>query len=232
MKALVLSGGGPHGSFQAGVLKYLLGDLKTDYDIVSGVSVGAINAAHVAQFKSGEEQEASRKLEDLWLGIDNSKVWKNHCPPYISALWKTGLYSTAPLRKIIEENFNRDRILKSGKLLRIEAVSITTGRVGMLVNGAGDALMSSTGDSPVRATQSSTMTLSEPCFCHGRLLVKGSYSRRDSGVQRIRFSSTLIVWRVWNDRLSYRTAEDRRHLRSRRYTRYAGDERSYYAQPS
>lgn len=46
MKALVLSGGGAHGAYEAGVASALLTHEK--YDVICGVSIGAINAALIA----------------------------------------------------------------------------------------------------------------------------------------------------------------------------------------
>jgi predicted acylesterase/phospholipase RssA len=46
MKALVLSGGGAHGAYEAGVAKALL--MREQYDLICGVSIGAINAALIA----------------------------------------------------------------------------------------------------------------------------------------------------------------------------------------
>ena len=43
MKALVLSGGGAHGAYEAGVASALL--QREKYDVICGVSIGAINAA-------------------------------------------------------------------------------------------------------------------------------------------------------------------------------------------
>lgn len=127
MRALVCSGGGVKGSWECGVLKYLLGDKQIQYDVLAGVSVGALNTAFLAQFQNGKEQEAIRKLEDLWLSINNSTIKSFHFPPYISALWKSGLYSTKPLRKLVEKNLDADSIFLSGKLLRIGATSLNTG---------------------------------------------------------------------------------------------------------
>ena len=46
MKALVLSGGGAHGAYEAGVATSLLA--HESYDVICGVSIGAINAALIA----------------------------------------------------------------------------------------------------------------------------------------------------------------------------------------
>lgn len=58
MKALVLSGGGAHGAYEAGVAKALLE--RESYDLICGVSIGAINAALIA---AGRQPGA---LEAFW----------------------------------------------------------------------------------------------------------------------------------------------------------------------
>ncbi|MEL6652375.1 MAG: patatin-like phospholipase family protein [Bacteroidota bacterium] len=55
-RALVLSGGGANGAFQYGALKYIEEEIKPtipnfNYDVIAGVSVGAINAVMVAMHK-------------------------------------------------------------------------------------------------------------------------------------------------------------------------------------
>ena len=58
MKALVLSGGGAHGAYEAGVARSLLE--HENYDLICGVSIGAINAALIA---AGSSDQA---LERFW----------------------------------------------------------------------------------------------------------------------------------------------------------------------
>ena len=76
MKALVLSGGGVKGAHSVGMLRYILGDLKVNYDIFCGVSAGAINCAFLAQFPAGEEAEASAKLTEMWQKIRTKDIYK------------------------------------------------------------------------------------------------------------------------------------------------------------
>lgn len=63
--ALVLSGGGARGAFEAGVIKRL-SQSKT-FDIVCGTSIGAINAALTAQ-------QAFDELEELWTTIPTANI--------------------------------------------------------------------------------------------------------------------------------------------------------------
>src|ERR1700676_1802449 len=65
MRALVLSGGGALGAFEAGVVRGLW-DAGERFDLICGTSIGAINASFVAQAKIDE-------LSTLWHGIGNRK---------------------------------------------------------------------------------------------------------------------------------------------------------------
>ena len=77
--AISLSGGGAKGDFQVGALR-LLYDLGIRPDIVCGVSVGAINAARLADVAppaGPAQKEASlRALEEIWSSLrTNSDMW-------------------------------------------------------------------------------------------------------------------------------------------------------------
>lgn len=73
--ALVLSGGGSRGAYEAGVLSYLfehvyprIGD-RFEFDVVSGTSVGAIHAAYVAATSDLAGAERSRGLIETWRNL-------------------------------------------------------------------------------------------------------------------------------------------------------------------
>lgn len=129
MRALVLSGGGSKGAFQAGVLKYLLGTRKIQYDIICGVSVGAINAGYLSMFKHGQEGECAKGLLNLWSRLSTKRVYKHWKPfGYAHALWKKSLYNSAPLRDFLSEHMSVSDIRASGKKMRVGAVSLSTGQ--------------------------------------------------------------------------------------------------------
>lgn len=77
MKALVMSGGGSKGAFEVGVLRYLHDNEKVEYDIIAGISVGALNAGMLA---TGPMEETLPVLEEVWLKsvTGNSSVWKHY----------------------------------------------------------------------------------------------------------------------------------------------------------
>src|ERR1700722_16875954 len=126
MKALVHSSGGSKGSWGAGVIKHLLGDLQIHYSILAGTSVGAINASFISQFPIGEEKHASKALEELWLKLNNSKIFTRWSPfGRLHAAWKMSFYDSSPLHKIIRENIILNKVRSSGKLITVGAVSLS-----------------------------------------------------------------------------------------------------------
>ncbi|MEZ4696115.1 MAG: patatin-like phospholipase family protein [Rhodothermales bacterium] len=74
---LLLSGGGARASYQAGVLKYLGEAFPTmRFPILTGVSAGAINAAHLGTH-SGDLKECTERLVDSWLEISPGDVYQS-----------------------------------------------------------------------------------------------------------------------------------------------------------
>lgn len=135
MRALVLSGGASKGAYQVGVLKHLLGNLEIKYDIIGGISVGAINAAYLGMHKHGQEKQCIKNLEILWRQLTTDQIyvpWLNwpgalKYLSYIYALFKSSLYNSQPLREFIEKHYDPELIANSGKRLQVGAVSLNTG---------------------------------------------------------------------------------------------------------
>jgi len=75
-RALVLSGGGAKGAFEAGAIYHLVVHRHCDFKEISGVSVGALNASFLAQAASSNDPE--RSLNNL---VDQAealaKVWES-----------------------------------------------------------------------------------------------------------------------------------------------------------
>lgn len=112
-----------------GCAYHLIGELGIKYDIFCGVSVGAINAAFLAQFYDDEQKEAVTKLRDLWLSLTDRSIYKRWQPfGRFHVLHKLGFYDNSPLRKIIEDNISLERIRAVGKQVKIGLVSMTSGK--------------------------------------------------------------------------------------------------------
>ena len=74
-RALVLSGGATWGSWEAGILWGLANGSSNPedfhYDVVTGISAGAINAAGLAPFAPEELKESAQFLSDTWASLTN-----------------------------------------------------------------------------------------------------------------------------------------------------------------
>ncbi|HYR20821.1 MAG TPA: patatin-like phospholipase family protein [Myxococcales bacterium] len=127
-KALVLAGGGSKGAFEVGVLQRLMGDQQNDYELLCGTSVGAINAAYLAQTALGQPQQAIAKLRAQWDTVTTDKVHKRWFPfGRAEAFFKTSVYDSEPIQKWIRSSLDANAVRSSGRRLRIVAVSFGTG---------------------------------------------------------------------------------------------------------
>lgn len=129
MRALVLSGGGSKGSYQAGALQYILGELGTQYDALCGVSVGAINVAFLAMYKHGEEKIAASTLKTMWSDLDNSKIYKRHFPfGRWHAIWRKSFFDSSPMHNLLKSGISLNKIRASGKQVSVGTVSLSSGK--------------------------------------------------------------------------------------------------------
>lgn len=130
MKALVLSGGGARGAYQVGVIKAIAEiarslQIKAPFQIYTGVSAGAINASCMAW---GADQFSNQALylEKLWSNLTADQVFRTDMLSLgkIGFKWMgelsfgalTGatagrsLLDTSPLRSLIDNNMNYERL--------------------------------------------------------------------------------------------------------------------------
>jgi NTE family protein len=137
---LYLAGGGARGAYQAGVLQgidEILSTRSSPFSMITGVSVGGINAAtlaeHADNFATGVE-----KLNNLWSTIHCDKIFnannydfgrsilRNFSQSLLKGTEPGSLLNTAPLNKIIENNINFERIKENivdGKLETLEIIA-------------------------------------------------------------------------------------------------------------
>ncbi len=126
LRGLVLSGGGSRGAYQVGVLRRLMVDLGRDYDVVCGISVGALNAATLCQAPLNAPDSAYAKLSELWDQVGPRKVWKHRFLWYLASLWSPSVYDSSPLQRWVSEAVDVDAIRTSKRKLRVGAVSWRT----------------------------------------------------------------------------------------------------------
>lgn len=152
--ALMLQGGGALGAYEWGVWE-ALESRGMDYSLVTGVSIGAINAAIISS--RGKEattylgrfwESAADPLADLPFMTDpfrqhyavlKSMVAGNPSM-FLPGWWKTaahgfhgpgtlGLYDPAPLRKLIMKAVDFTALSRSPRKLIVSAVDVTNGRL-------------------------------------------------------------------------------------------------------
>lgn len=130
--ALVLSGGGAKGAFQVGAEKYAREVKGYSWDVIAGVSAGALNGAMLAM-------EAYEELERLWRNISNDQVYRGK--PNLWAAFRIlvcgarSVYDNRPLRDLVGRVFDEDRVVKD---LRVGAVSLRTGAYEVFTKGNGN----------------------------------------------------------------------------------------------
>lgn len=118
--ALVLSGGGAKGAFQAGAEKYAREVKGYRWDIIAGVSVGALNGVMLAM-------EKYTRLEEIWNTISNDQVYTGgfNLLSILKLLFGAkSFYGNAPLQRLLRQELEPERIRAD---IRIGAVSLVSG---------------------------------------------------------------------------------------------------------
>ena len=99
---MALRGGGYKGAYEVGVLKAMnekMDDKETKYDIIEGVSAGAIVAASIATYPIGNEKQAVDELHQLFRAYPANSIWENW--PFIgplAGLWKQSFFDDSKFK--------------------------------------------------------------------------------------------------------------------------------------
>lgn len=131
-RALVLSGGGSKGAYSVGVVKALF-EAGRQYDVVAGVSVGALIGANIAMFPPEQQAAGYSNLERVWTQEvkNNKSIYKNWAPwilTYLWSFWKGGIYSMKPLRDILAKEMDLEKLENSGVEFEVGVVSLQSGQ--------------------------------------------------------------------------------------------------------
>ena len=148
-RAVILSGGGARGAYEAGVLRFILDDLPRrhgidpHFDIVCGTSVGAIHAAFIA---ATADQQSGRgpRLVKIWEDLHVGEIFRFSSRDLISMPRKLfgvrkvaqqlregrrpdrlfGLLDTGPLEQLVLQAIPWDGIRRNLNAGRVDAVCI------------------------------------------------------------------------------------------------------------
>lgn len=141
-KAVTMEGGGSHGAYEAGVL-WALANLSSPSDInwnvVTGISTGALNSFGVLQFAQGDEIAMSKFLVNLWLTLNGTaSVYKPWGGGEIDGLlFHSGMYDTSPLIETLRNNY------KYGvkRNVTVGSTNLDTGLFGTFNESVGNAIL-------------------------------------------------------------------------------------------
>ena len=153
--ALVMSGGGARGAYEAGVLSYLFQDLPprlgrpVHFDIVTGTSVGAVHACYVAATQ--QEPDAGERLAAIWRSLSLDKVFEVGATDLVRVPWRllglggpagllpatargvperlAGLFDTGWLETIVLERIAWDKLRENIDEGRLQALAIAATEV-------------------------------------------------------------------------------------------------------
>lgn len=131
-RALVLSGGGSKGAYQLGVLRKWMLEEGRDYDILCGVSVGALNVSVLGQAPLGKPEAAFTKLLSMWDRVENPAIWKHWLIPYVGVLWHRSVFNSKPLQEWVRKETDLEAIRSSGREVRVGAVNLNTEQYKMI----------------------------------------------------------------------------------------------------
>lgn len=138
--ALYLSGGGARGAYQAGCLKalYQILNCKTlPFKIISGVSIGSINAAILAEY-ADDFAAGIDKLDSLWSQIRSQDIFnssnyhlsksvlRNLSHLFIKQRKSGHLLDTSPLNTFISEHICFDKIKEQIAHHHLETLEVIT----------------------------------------------------------------------------------------------------------
>ena len=83
-RAVAFSGGGSHGAYEAGVLYGFVKNAKNkkdfQYDVVSGVSAGAINSLLSGTWNIGAEDDMVDWMSDVWANLTTPQTYVDWKP--------------------------------------------------------------------------------------------------------------------------------------------------------
>jgi NTE family protein len=152
--ALILSGGGARGAYEAGVLSYVLDDLPrrlrrpVRFQVLTGTSVGAIHACFVGATLG--EQGAGKRLIDIWHSLEMSGVYRlgmsdavgiplrllglagrSTRPPEAAIPERlTGLLDTLPLERLVRDRIPWAALRQHIDTGKVEAVAVAATEIG------------------------------------------------------------------------------------------------------
>src|SRR4051812_30215694 len=107
-RALVLSGGGVKGAFEAGAVDYLVNQAGLDFQFFFGTSTGALNVSLLGQARNYDDLVfRTRQLKQLWLDIKGYRtIYSKNPLGILSLLWGSTLYQPNGLNRLLKKHID------------------------------------------------------------------------------------------------------------------------------
>jgi NTE family protein len=180
LTALVLSGGGARGAYEAGVIRYVLDELPARikphvrFEILCGSSVGAINCCYLAGSSHAVESQG-QGLVNIWQSLQIDRVYRLgmrevfNLPRFLLGSRGRGelddilgpgrlggLFNTSPMEYMVHNDIKWRRIRKNleegyFKALAVNATHIRSGRTHVFVEREGGGLPAWSTDPQIEA---------------------------------------------------------------------------------
>ncbi len=184
--ALVLSGGGAKGAYEAGVAAAFM-ERGLPIRLVAGSSAGALNAAMIVSGRAD-------RLETMWRGVTREQIYTLRTPVILAGFlpgWLTlfvlnetsSLFDPAPLRDLITASLDFDAIRASPVRLLVTATDLAGREKRVFDNRTvtADALMAA----------SAVPGLFPPVEVDGALLVDGGLTGRAPVLEALEADASL-----------------------------------------
>lgn len=134
-RALVLGGGGARGAYQVGMLDVLVRERGLDFDVIRGVSVGALNAAFLAQAPTAGDSLANLKssvagLLRVWTKEieGNESIYEERVAGLAGlAGGADSLYDNEPLWELMQRVLDPEKLRTSGRDFAVGVASLVSG---------------------------------------------------------------------------------------------------------
>ena len=107
---LSLSGGGSFGAIELGILE----KLDINYDLISGVSVGALNACFLSYYDKNNFTDGLDNLKKIYIDLKNDDIYIPNFHFNYKNISKIGFYDTTPLHNTLKKilyKFNHKNII-------------------------------------------------------------------------------------------------------------------------
>eukprot|EP00349_Pseudokeronopsis_sp_Brazil_P011324 CAMPEP_0202977544 /NCGR_PEP_ID=MMETSP1396-20130829/84304_1 /ASSEMBLY_ACC=CAM_ASM_000872 /TAXON_ID= /ORGANISM="Pseudokeronopsis sp., Strain Brazil" /LENGTH=353 /DNA_ID=CAMNT_0049716299 /DNA_START=66 /DNA_END=1127 /DNA_ORIENTATION=- len=105
-----MSGGGSRAAYQAGAIYELIESLPAEdvtWDIVSGVSGGAMNAARMSSYSVGDELSMAEGLKVFWHEMATEDIWKMWEGGLVEGILnQSGVFNSTPAEETVTKMYS------------------------------------------------------------------------------------------------------------------------------